>query len=286
MVWLAILVSFTASSQLATNVTVTNLQGKIFHNITLDHTNMLGVVWVAPDGGMGQFRYTDLPMEYWDKLNLSNSAQQYIEAIRLKHEREQQEEAAQREAARQQADAENRLNNIVQDELSASNSEEQIVDAMPACPTNMTSDETTARDGTLKALLDISSATGVGVNRNDYGNLLTKATSALAFGKTKLTTERHQKFLTCAEKALHFYSKANDNWSDYFQHDWEREQDEMMMGVNDFYDLRVNGVKVDASNYRNAESTVVFYVPFKESLILYWQAADIYVHKMQRDSQH
>ena len=60
----------------------------------------------------------------------------------------------------------------------------------------------------------------------------------------------------------------------------------MMMGVNDFYDLRVNGVKVDASNYRNAESTVVFYVPFKESLTLYWQAADIYVHKMQRDSQH
>ncbi len=26
------------------------------------------------------------------------------------------------------------------------------------------------------------------------------------------------------------------------------------------------------------------YVPFKKSLNLYWQAADIYVHKMQRDA--
>jgi hypothetical protein len=281
---LAIMAYYTAPAQLATNLTITNLQGKVYRNITLDHTNTLGVVWVAADGSMGEFKYTDLAMEYWDRLNLSDSARNVQEAVALRHQQEQQARMAQEESARQQAELAARLNREVQDQLSATNSEEQKIDAIVDKHRDMSPDETAARDGLLKALLDISSSTAVGVNRNDYGELLAKATSALAFGKIKLPVERHQKYLLCAEKAIDYYSKANDEWSDYFKYDWERDQDETLMTVDDFYDLRQNGSPVDTSAFRKRDGNI-FYVPFHESLTLYWQAADIYVHKMQKDAQ-
>jgi hypothetical protein len=299
MVWLAILVSFSASSQLATNVTVTNLQGEAFQNITIDPTNLLGVVWVAQDGGMGQFRWGDFPMEFWNTLSVSNSAQQYYADIKVAYKqvseeqaREKQEAADMAENNRRKAAARANIEQNILKELSVSNSEEQTVNAMASSPKDMTADEISARDGILKSLLDVSSSTSVGVSRNDYGNLLAKATSAVEFGKTKLSSGRYPKFLTCAEKALHFYTKANDKWSDYFQYDWQREKDQTLMFVSDFRELEENGVTVDVSNYKRADTSdewdaqlVDYYVPFKESLTLYWQAADIYVHKMQQDSQ-
>jgi hypothetical protein len=201
-----------AAAQLATNVTVTNLQGKVFQNVTIDHTNFLGVVWVAPDGGMGEFRYGAFPMEFWTSLGLSNCAEQYYEAVKLKQDQERRERQfleQEIKEERAQAAALKKIDKEVQDQLSASNSEEQLVDAMPASPSNMTSEEISARDAILKALLNVSSATDVGVTRNDYGDLLAKAISALAFGKTKLSPERHEKFLTCAEKAVRFYTEAS-----------------------------------------------------------------------------
>jgi hypothetical protein len=282
---LAIMAYYTATAQLATNLTITNLQGKVYRDITLDHTNTLGVVWVAADGSMGEFKYTDLAMEYWDKLNLSDSAKNVQQAAALRKQREQQAKIAQEESARQQAELTAKSNQEVQDQLSATNSEEQKIDAMVDKSTDFSPDETSARDGLLKALLDISSSTSVGVNRNDYGELLAKATSALAFGKIKLPLEHHQKFLLCAEKAIGYYSKANDEWSDYFKYDWERDQDETLMTVYEFYDLRQNGLPVDTSTFRKSVGNI-FYVPFHESLTLYWQAADIYVNKMQTEAQH
>ncbi len=65
----------------------------------------------------------------------------------------------------------------------APKTEEEQIDALKAKPLLMSSDEKTARDNILKALLDISSATAVGVNRNSYGDLLTKALSTLTFEK-------------------------------------------------------------------------------------------------------
>lgn len=292
MVWAGFFTSLAASAQLATNVTVTNLQGQVFSNITLDHTNASGVIWVSSNGDLGQLKYSDLAMEYWERFNLSNSASEFIQAARLRKEQEQQELAAREEVAREQAKADAKFNQSLKAELSASNSDEQTVDKMTPCPTNMTPDEIAARDGVLKALLDISSATYVGVNREGYGSLLAKANSALEFGKTKLSPERHEKFLICGEKALLFYAKANDEWSDYFKYDWERDQEETIMTAADFHNLKMNGVMVDTSNYRRADDsnnssveTVSFFVPFKESLSLYWQAADIYVQKMKSDSQ-
>ena len=90
----AMLQATTGGAQLATNVTVTNLQGRVFRDITLDHTNKLGVIWMGADGSMGQFKYTDLAMEFWNKLNLSNSAQKYIEATALQQEQERQAKIA------------------------------------------------------------------------------------------------------------------------------------------------------------------------------------------------
>ena len=80
-VGLATLASLIASAQLATNVTVTNLQGKVYRNITLDHTNALGVVWVSPDGTVGQFRYADLSLESWKQLNLPDDVSNSIVAV-------------------------------------------------------------------------------------------------------------------------------------------------------------------------------------------------------------
>jgi hypothetical protein len=58
------------------------------------------------------------------------------------------------------------------------------------------------------------------------------------------------------------------------------------MSASDFYDLRQGGLPVDASSYKKDTEGEgrLFDVPFKASLNLYWQAADIYIHKMQRDA--
>jgi hypothetical protein len=306
---LAVLVYFTASAQLATNVTITNLQGKVYTNITLDHTNTLGVIWTAQDGSMGQIKFTDLSLESWKHLNLPDDARNCIvatvnkkiaaaaEAETERKEIEQQAKAAKEEENRQKAEMEKQAKaaqeekdklqaEILAQVQSVTNSEEQKIDALEAKPMLMSSEEKTARDNILKALLDISSATAVGVTRNDYGTLLAKAVSSLAFEKTKLNTERHKKYLFCAEKAIGYYAKANDEWSDYFKYDWEREQEQTFMSQSEFKDLARNGMTIDISAYRTSEKEkTLFYVPFNECLRLYWRAADIYVQKMHKDVQ-
>lgn len=313
---LAVLVYFTASAQLATNVTITNLQGKVYTNITLDHTNTLGVVWTAHNGSMGQIKFTDLSLETWQQLNIPEAVKNSIvsvvngklaekaaaEAKRREIEQQEkaaqeQERAAQEQQDRQRAELEKQAKaaqdekdrfqaEILADVRSTTNSEEQKIDAMQAKPALMSLEEKTARDNILKSLLDISSATAVGVTRNDYGALLAKGVSTLAFEKTKLSTERHKKYLFCAEKAIGYYAKANEEWSDYFKYDWEQEKEQTYMSLSEFKELAKNGIKIDISAYRTSENDKsLFYVPFKECLTLYWQAADIYVQKMHKDVQ-
>jgi hypothetical protein len=294
---------------IATNVTITNIQGRIYTGITLDHTNNLGVIWTAQDGSMGQIKFTDLSLESWEHLNLPDDVRNCIMAIvsmkiaeeelAVEHRKEieRQEKAAKEKEDRQKAEMDKRARaaqeerdklqaEILAQVQSGTNSEEQKVDAMEAKPKLMSSEEKTARDNILKALLDISSATSVGVKRDDYGSLLAKAVSSLSFEKTKLTTDRHKKYLFCAEKAIGYYSKANDEWSDYFKYDWEREQEETIMSLYDFKDLAQNGMTIDISAFRAKDNDKTsFYVPFKKCLTLYWNAADIYVQKMHKDAQ-
>jgi hypothetical protein len=164
--------------------------------------------------------------------------------------------------------------------------EEEQIDQLKAKPLLMSSEEKAARDDILKALLDVSSATAVGVNRNSYSDLLTKALSTLTFEKTKLSAERHEKFLECAEKAIRYYTKANDEWSDYFKYDWMRDRNETFMYQYDFDDLRQNGVTVDTTQYsHDANINEAFVVPFDDCLSLYWKAADVYIEKMKDDVQ-
>ena len=107
----------------------------------------------------------------------------------------------------------------------------------------------------------------------------------MAFEKTKLKTERHKKYLFCAE-GYGYYTKANDVWSDYLKRDLESERDETVMSLYDFKDLAQNGMAIDMSAYRAIENdTTMFYVPYEKCLNLYWQAADIYVQKMHKDAQ-
>jgi hypothetical protein len=168
--------------------------------------------------------------------------------------------------------------------LSAANTKElEIIALEDSAKTNISPEEKSARDGLFKALLDISSATAVGVTRNDYGSLLAKAHSAFEYGRTKLSAERHKRFLACSETAIKFYTKANEEWDDYFKYDWEREQDETLMSAADFYELRLYGVTTETSDYKRNNSRL-FYVPFHRSLNLYWKAADIYVDLIKKSA--
>ena len=162
--------------------------------------------------------------------------------------------------------------------------EEEEIDTLKAKPFLMSSEEKASRDNILKALFDVQSATALGVNYNRYGDLLTKALSTLTFEKTKLSIERHTKFLFCAEKAIHYYSRANTEWSEYFKYDWIRERNETLMSQATFDDFRQNGLTVDASNYRQVEdNNNLFYVPFNICISMYWQAADVYINKMKEE---
>ena len=164
--------------------------------------------------------------------------------------------------------------------------EEEQIDALEAKPVLMSSEEKTSRDNILKALLNVQSATALGVARDKFGDLLTTALSTLSFEKTKLSAERHEKFLECADKAIHYYTKANDEWSDYFKYDWMRDKNETFMYQYDFDDLRQNGVNVDATQYsHDANVNEAFVVPFDDCLSLYWKAADVYIEKMKDDVQ-
>lgn len=298
----AVLQAPTVRAQLETNVTITNLQDKVYSNITLDHTNNLGVVWTTADGSMGQIKFTDLSVETWNQLNLPDGLKRSIVAFVSKKIAEEAsakavQEGADRQAraaheeADRQASADQEAKDKLQAEIlaevqSTTNSEEQQINSLKAKPALMSSEEKTSRDNILKALLDVSSATSVGVTRNDYGSLLAKAVSSLTFERTQLKTERHVKYLFCAEKAIGYYTKANDEWSDYFKYDWMREKEETMMSQYDFIDLARNGLKIDISTFSNTEdSKTMFYVPFKKCLELYWEAADIYVEKMKDDAQ-
>jgi hypothetical protein len=280
----SMLAAFVSSAQ--TNaLTFTNNSGIVYSNATVVKIETDGVLFGFTNWQYARVKFTNMPASIQKRFGYDP------EAIRkANEERIAQAELnrkMQQEAARQQAELAAESNREMLKWLTATNLEEQKIDAMQDNPTNMSPDEKSARDGLLKALLDISSSTSVGVNRNDYGALLAKANSALAFSQTKLSVERHGKFLLCAAKAIGYYSKANDDWSDYFKYDWEREQDETLMSGSDFYDLKQGGLPVDASiykYYKNENNNDLFYVPFKASLNLYWQAADIYVHKMQSDA--
>jgi hypothetical protein len=66
-----IVAALAASAQLATDITLTNLQGRVYSGITVDHTNNMGLVWTKPDGSEGMIKYKDLPPDQLARYRVS-----------------------------------------------------------------------------------------------------------------------------------------------------------------------------------------------------------------------
>ena len=164
-------------------------------------------------------------------------------------------------------------------------SEIKPIESVRIKPSPMTSDEKMARENILRALLDVASATQLGVTRANYSALVTKALSTLNFEKIKLSSARHANYLDCADNAIHFYARANDEWSDYFKYDWMREEKITLMMQFNFDELKRAGVNVSSTDYpRDPNAPTAFRVPFDDCLSLYWKAADKFIDKMKTDS--
>ena len=142
-----------------------------------------------------------------------------------------------------------------------------------------------ARENILRALLDVASATQLGVTRANYSALVTKALSTLNFEKIKLSAANHRNYLDYADNAIHFYAKANDKWSDYFKYDWMREEKIALMMQFSFDELKRAGVNVSSTDYpRESTAPTAFRVPFDDCLSLYWKAADKFIDKMKAET--
>lgn len=176
-------------------------------------------------------------------------------------------------------------NNPVEIKPEPKMTEVQRINTLTPKPFLMSAEEKNSRENILKALLEVQSATSVGVTRDRYGELLIKADAALNFEKIKLSTSRNERFLSCAENAISYYTKANSAWSEYFESDWLRENNLALMHRFDFDDLQKIGVVFDLADYsRSTHDNNIFHVPFQSCLSLYWKAADIYVEKMKDDA--
>lgn len=146
----------------------------------------------------------------------------------------------------------------------------------------LSTEEKSSRENILKALMEVQSATAVGVTRDRYGGILIKADSTLNFEKTKLSDYRHYQYLSDAKEAIRFYSKANGVWDSYFKYDWMREKHEALMFDWDFKDLHECGVSVNEQDYpQQSDSSKAYMVPFDECLSLYWKGADVFIEKMK-----
>ena len=148
----------------------------------------------------------------------------------------------------------------------------------------LSAEERSSRENILKALLEVESATAVGVTRDRYGGLLIKADSTLKFEKTKLSDYRHYQYLSDAEDAIRYYRSANNKWDAYFKYDWMREKHQALMLALEFKDLQDVGVKVNSADYLpDPDMKDSFLVPFDDYLSLYWKAADIFIEKMKAE---
>lgn len=151
----------------------------------------------------------------------------------------------------------------------------------------LSAEEKTSRENILKALLEVQSATAVGVTRDRYGELLIKADSTVNFEKTKLSYSRNSDFLANASDAIRWYSKANHEWDSYFKYDWMREKDQALMFPYTLEEISKLGVKIDTAQLsRDPDLKDTYLVPFKACLSLYWEAADVFVEKLKGEISH
>lgn len=139
----------------------------------------------------------------------------------------------------------------------------------------------TAKENIIKALIDIQSATKIGVNNNRYGELLTNALSVYNFEKLKLKDE--QNFIFYVDKIIHFHQVANDKWSG------EEKIRNLSIGMIYLsrkelftmqYELKQVGIDIDVSEEAKKEPAKMI---TDYALSLYWQITDKYLEKLKTE---
>ena len=151
-------------------------------------------------------------------------------------------------------------------------------------------EEKVSRRNVLQVLMEIQSATALGVNPSRYRELVTKADSTMNLEKTTLSRFGNSEFLSCAEKAMQFYRKANREWFDG-QASWGA------ITKQDFEDFQAAGLNVNPADYPHNPPDFVkfmealgepvntnqqnYIVPINKWLSLNWNAADFYIEKMK-----
>jgi hypothetical protein len=118
-IFLSLMIATGASAQLATNVTITNLSGRVYANVTLDRTNKLGIIWIKADGNTGILKFKDLPADVLAQYGISTSTVQAAIASEQKA-KAQWDARANADAAQMKAAAEQAAKQALGMELTAS----------------------------------------------------------------------------------------------------------------------------------------------------------------------
>ncbi len=71
--------TFGLPAQIVTNLTATNLDGRVYTNLTITHADEIGFIWTQPDGTMGRLKFIDMKPEDLKALHVTDA--QVIKAI-------------------------------------------------------------------------------------------------------------------------------------------------------------------------------------------------------------
>lgn len=118
-IFLSLIIATGASAQLATDVTITNLSGRVYANVTLDRTNNLGIIWIKSDGSSGMLKYKDLPADVLLRYGISTNVIQAAVAAEQKA-KAQWDAKAKADATQLKATAEQAAKQALGMELTAS----------------------------------------------------------------------------------------------------------------------------------------------------------------------
>ena len=161
------------------------------------------------------------------------------------------------------------------------------IPVLPDKPFFITTEEKTARDNILKTLIDLNSATTVGVNYMTYGELVRKSLSTCEFELIKLDVERNKKFLVSVSKAFKCYEIVYDNWKDYFKYDHLRKSDsfstspELIISYGNRLGIQTN-VLFSGSTW---QSSGLLKIDKDRFISVFWQAAGRHVEDLKEMSK-
>ena len=120
-------------------VTVTNLSGKVYYDITLDHTDELGVIYFTTNKGVGLLKYTELTPDFINRYQIPFSI---VDDARTK-----EEESKAAWAAKLQANAEGMAR--LRQQMAVAARQKAVIDASNAAALKVQQDEYNAAHAPL-----------------------------------------------------------------------------------------------------------------------------------------